>query len=60
MRFLTKHPLLVFGLGIVAGVYAHKHRKEIIEAVGAGSEKAKEYLGNPSEIIKEFVAMKHH
>lgn len=60
MKFWTRHPLLVFGLGIVAGVYAHKHRKEIIDAVDAGTEKAKEYFDNPSEIIKEFVAMKHH
>jgi hypothetical protein len=27
---IARYPLLVFGLGMAAGVYAHKHRKKII------------------------------
>jgi hypothetical protein len=27
---VARYPLLVFGLGMAAGVYAHKHRKKII------------------------------
>ena len=27
---VARYPLVVFGLGMVAGVYAHKHRKKII------------------------------
>ena len=27
---LARYPVVVFGLGMVAGVYAHKHRNKII------------------------------
>ena len=42
MSNLTRHPLLIFGLGLVMGIYAYKHRKEIAEAAAQCSEKARE------------------
>ena len=60
MSILTKHPWLVFGLGFAAGIYAHKYRKEIIEAAVQGSEKAKEAFQRQTKNLEELVASKHH
>lgn len=60
MSLLSKHPLLVFGLGVAAGIYAHKHRREIIEAFEAGTAKAVECFESQSKNVEELLAMKHH
>lgn len=60
MSLLTKHPLLIFGLGFAVGIHAHKHRKAIIEAAAAGAEKAKTAFARHTEHLEEVVATKHH
>lgn len=60
MSILTKHPLLIFGVGFAIGFQAHKHRKEIIEAAVAGAEQAKAAVARHTENLEDVVAAKHH
>ena len=56
MKQLTKHPLVVFGLGVAAGYFVYKYRKSIIsstsKAVGAG----KDFVQNQKENLEDIVA----
>jgi hypothetical protein len=56
MSILTRHPLLVFGLGVAAGYYAHKYRKEIIESATLVTEKGKDFVLNQKENLEDLVA----
>lgn len=56
MSILARHPLLVFGLGIAAGFYAHKYRKEIIESATRLTEKGKDFALNQKENLEDLVA----
>jgi hypothetical protein len=60
MSLLSRHPLLVFGLGVAAGFYAHKYRKEIIESVTVLSEKGQDFIKHQAENLEDIVASKHH
>ena len=59
MSILAKHPLLVFGLGVAAGYYAHKYRKEIIESATMVGEKGKDFVLNQKENLEDLVAECH-
>lgn len=59
MSILAKHPLLVFGLGVAAGYYAHKYRKEIIESATMVGEKGKDFVLNQRENLEDLVAECH-
>jgi hypothetical protein len=56
MSKLTKHPLLILGIGIAAGYYAHKYRKEIISSVNSAGEKGKDFVLQQKENIEDMVA----
>jgi hypothetical protein len=56
MSILARHPLLVFGLGVAAGYYAHKYRKEIIDSATRASEKGKDFVLNQKENLEDLVA----
>ena len=56
MSILTKHPLVVFGLGVVAGYYAHKYRKEIILSATSVTEKGKDFVLHQKENLEDLVA----
>ena len=56
MSILTKHPLVVFGLGVVAGYYAHKYRKEIILSATSVTEKGKDFVLQQKENLEDLVA----
>jgi hypothetical protein len=51
-----RHPLIMFGLGIAAGYYIHKHRKEIIEAATLATEKGKDFVLQQKETLEDLVA----
>lgn len=57
MGILTKHPLVLFGVGLVVGLYAYKYRKEIAEAATQGSERAREAFTQASEHSPETLAV---
>lgn len=44
MKYLFKHPLVVFGLGIAAGYFVHKYRREILASATEFSEKGREFV----------------
>lgn len=56
MSILAKHPVLVFGLGVAAGYYAHKYRKDIIDSATRLSEKGKDFVLNQKENLEDLVA----
>lgn len=56
MSTLSKHPLLVFGLGLAAGYMAHKYRKEIIAAATRMSEQSKDFVLHQKENLEDLVA----
>ncbi len=56
MSILAKHPLLVFGLGVAAGFYAHKYRKEIIESATLATGKGKDFVLHQKENLEDLVA----
>lgn len=53
---LTRHPLLVFGLGMAVGYFAHKYRKEIILSATSLSDKGKDFILNQKENLEDLVA----
>jgi hypothetical protein len=56
MSALSKHPLLVFGLGVAAGYFAHKYRKEIIASATRLSEQGKDFVLHQKENLEDLVA----
>ena len=56
MSILARHPFLVFGLGMAAGYYAHKYRKEIIESAALATEKGKDFVLNQKENLEDLIA----
>ncbi|MEW6039439.1 MAG: hypothetical protein AB1648_14520 [Pseudomonadota bacterium] len=44
MKYLFRHPLLVFGLGIAAGYLVHKYRREILATTAGFTEKGREFV----------------
>jgi hypothetical protein len=45
----ARYPLLVFGLGMAAGAYAHRHRKKIIRTARQIQHQSKNLLPFQSE-----------
>lgn len=56
MSKITKHPLLLIGIGMVAGYYAHKYRKEIISSVTSVGDKGKDFVLQQKENLEDMVA----
>jgi hypothetical protein len=56
MSILSKHPLLVFGLGVAAGYLAHKYRKEIIAGATRVTEQGKDFVLHQRENLEDLVA----
>ena len=56
MSTITKHPLLLVGIGMVAGYYAHKYRKEIISSVTSVGDKGKDFVLQQKENLEDIVA----
>ncbi|WP_026223542.1 hypothetical protein [Methylosarcina fibrata] len=53
---LTKHPALVFGLGVVAGVLVYKYRKEIIAGATKVVDTGKDFVLQQKENLEDMVA----
>ncbi len=56
MKRLARHPLLVFGLGVVAGVVVYKYRKQIITSAVEVGEKGKDFILQQKENLEDIVA----
>lgn len=56
MKRLARHPLLVFGLGVVAGVVVYKYRKQIIASAVEVGEKGRDFVLQQRENLEDIVA----
>jgi hypothetical protein len=41
---LAKHPVFLFGLGMVAGIYINRHRKQILASTYYLAQQGKEFI----------------
>jgi hypothetical protein len=53
---ITKHPLLVFGAGMVAGYFVYKYRKEIIASAVKTVDAGKDFVLHQKENLEDIVA----
>ncbi len=56
MSTITKHPLLLLGIGAAIGYYAHKHRKDIVSSVSSATDKGKDFVLQQKENLEDLVA----
>ncbi len=56
MSLFAKHPVITFGLGLAAGFFVHKYRKEIIEAASGVTEKGREFVLQQRENLADIIA----
>ena len=56
VKKITRHPLLVFGLGIVAGYVVYKYRKEIISGTSKAVGASKDFVLHQKENLEDIVS----
>jgi hypothetical protein len=56
MSNITKHPVLVFGLGIVTGYLVYKYRKEIIASTTKVVDSGKDFVLQQKENLEDIIA----
>ncbi|MCK5831025.1 MAG: hypothetical protein KAH20_12070 [Methylococcales bacterium] len=56
MAKLTKHPVLIFGLGVVAGYAVYKYRKDIISSVEKATDASKDFVLQQKENLEDIVS----
>jgi len=56
MSNITKHPALVFGLGLVTGYLVFKYRKEIISSATKVVDAGKDFVLEQKESLEDIVA----
>ena len=52
---ISRHPFVVFGLGIVAGYLTHKYRKELITITTKTAEQSKDFIVQQQQNIKDLM-----
>ena len=56
MSKAAKHPVLVFGLGVVAGYFIYKYRKEIVASTTKVVDAGKDFVLQQKENLEDIVA----
>ena len=56
LKRLSRHPLLMFGLGVAAGILVYKYRKQIIATAVSVGEKGKDAVLQAKESLEDIVA----
>ena len=56
MSKATKHPVVIFGLGIVAGYVIYKYRKDIISSASKVAGAGKDFVQHQKENLEDIVA----
>jgi hypothetical protein len=56
MSNVAKHPVLVFGLGMVTGYLIYKYRKEIISGTTSVVDAGKDFVLQQKENLEDIVA----
>ncbi len=55
MASLARHPFVLFGLGIAAGYFTHKYRKEIILITCKTAEQSKHFILRQKENLQDLL-----
>lgn len=53
---LARNPLVMFGVGVAAGYFAHKYRKEIISVTRHTAEQTKDFVLRQKENLQDMLA----
>ncbi|MFI3137568.1 MAG: hypothetical protein QX197_12410 [Methylococcaceae bacterium] len=56
MSKLVKYPAVVFGMGVVAGYFVYKYRKEIISSTNKAVDAGKDFVLQQKENLEDIVA----
>ncbi len=56
VKNITKHPLVVLGLGAVAGYFVYRYRKEIISGTEKAVGASKDFVLHQKENLEDLVA----
>ena len=56
MSNVAKHPVLVFGLGLLAGYVVYKYRKEIVSSTTKVVDAGKDFVLQQKENLEDLVA----
>jgi hypothetical protein len=56
MSKLVKNPVVAFGMGVVAGYFVYKYRKEIISSTNKAVEASKDFVLQQKENLEDIVA----
>lgn len=56
MSKIVKNPVVVFGLGVVAGYMVYKYRKEIIASTNKAVDASKDFILQQKENLEDIVA----
>lgn len=56
VRRVFTHPLVLFGLGMAAGYYIHKYRKEIVGSAMSVAEGGKDFVLQQRENLEDLIA----
>jgi len=56
ISMLARHPFVMFGLGITAGYFTYKYRKEIISITSKTTEQSRDFVLRQKENLKELLA----
>ncbi len=52
---ISRHPIVVLGLGIVAGYLTHKYRKELLTITSKTAEQSKDFILQQKQNIKDLI-----
>lgn len=53
---LSRHPFILFGVGIATGYLTHKYRKELVSISSKTAKHSKNFVLQQKENIKELIA----
>lgn len=56
MSIFARYPAVTFGLGLAAGYFIHKYRKEIIDAAGQAGEQSRDFVLRQKENLADIIA----
>jgi len=53
---VARHPLIMFGMGVAVGYFAHKYRREIVHFAEQTTEQGKDFVLRQKENLLDFMA----
>lgn len=55
VKVMAKNPAVMFGLGVLTGVWAHKHRRKILKGAAIAAHEGKQFLLRQRESLSSSV-----